>query len=227
MTKTYLIFSAHPDDLDFGCSGTVAKLVEQGNKVVYCIISDGRRGGHKAKIPKKEIIKVRQREQREAAGILGVKRVIFLKQGDGEVENTKSLKRKLVRIIRKVKPDVVLSFDPASLSFDSFYRYHRDHREAALAVFDALYPAAGSPDFFPELKLKPHTIEEAWFFAAVSPDLWMNISGTLEKKIKALLAHRSQILDKKQLREKITDWAREAGRKKKMKYAEAFRRLIL
>lgn len=227
MSKTILVFSAHPDDLDFGCSGTVAKLVKQGNKVVYCIISNGEKGVGKLKISPQQIVKLRQKEQKRAASIVGVKDVIFLNEKDGEVENTVALRKKLVSVIRKVKPEIVLSFDPANFLFDNFYRCHSDHRKAAEAVFDALYPASGSQAFFQDLKKKPHAIKEVWFFATYQPNLWIDISGTIDKKIKALLSHSSQISDKKELEKRIFSWVRKMGRKKKMKYAEAFRKLQL
>ena len=120
MTKTYLVFSAHPDDLDFGSSGTVAKLTAQGNRVVYYIISDGRKGKSKINVSDNKIIKLRQKEQKEAGRIVGVEQVIFLGEKDGEVENTRALRKELAGVIRKIKPDIILSFDPASLSFDNF-----------------------------------------------------------------------------------------------------------
>jgi len=227
MKKTFLVFSAHPDDLDFGCAGTVAKLTGQGNRVIYCIVANGEKGTRKVNKSKSEMVKLRRNEQRKAAGIVGVKEVIFLNEIDGEVENTKSLRKKLVRVVRRVRPEVVFSFDPASAAFNSFPRYHRDHRMTAEAVFDSLYPAAGSKAFFPNLKEKPQSIKEAWFYASLCPNLWVDITDTVQKKIKALLCHESQVVRQKKLKEMIFKRARENGKKKKVKYAESFRRLEL
>jgi LmbE family N-acetylglucosaminyl deacetylase len=227
MSKRILVFSAHPDDLDFGCAGTVAKLVKQGNKIIYCIISNGEKGIHKIKSSKQAIIGIRRKEQKRAARIVGVKDVVFLNEKDGEVENTKALRRKLVSIIRKIKPDIVFSFDPANFLFDNFYRYHRDHRKAAEAVFDALYPASGSQAFFQDLNRKPHTIKEVWFFATHRPNLWINISETIDKKIEALLSHHSQITNEKKLKKMILKRTQDVGKRKKIKYAESFRKLKL
>lgn len=227
MSKRILVFSAHPDDLDFGCSGTVAKLVKQGNKITYCIISNGEKGIHRGKAFGRSIITIRKKEQKRAAKVVGVKDVIFLGEKDGEVENTRALRRKLVLVIREIKPDIVFSFDPANFLFDNFYLYHRDHRQAAEAVFDALYPASGSYAFFQDLKRKPHTIKEVWFFATNHPNLWIDISNTIDKKIKVLFSHNSQITDKKELKKRVLSGAREMGRKKKMRYAENFRKLML
>ena len=227
MSKRILVFSAHPDDLDFGCAGTVAKLAKQGNKITYCIISNGEKGIDKVKTSRRAIISLRKQEQKRAAKIVGVREILFLNEKDGEVENTKSVRRKLVSVIRKVKPEIVFSFDPANFLFDNFYRYHRDHRQAAEAVFDALYPASGSEAFFQDLNRKPHSIKEVWFFATNHPNCWVDISKTIDKKIEALLAHRSQITDEKGFKKRIFKRARDMGRKKKMKYAENFRKLTL
>lgn len=227
MTKRILVFSAHPDDLDFGCAGTIAKLVKEGNKITYCIISNGEKGTHKIKSSRQAIISIRKKEQKKAASIVGVKDVIFLNEKDGEIEDTRQLRRKLVDVVRKIKPDIVFSFDPANFLFDNFYRYHRDHRKAAEAVFDALYPASGSEAFFQDLKNKPHTIKEVWFFSANRPNLWIDISETIDKKIEALFSHYSQIINEKELKKMIFKRTKEMGKKKGMKYAESFRKLVL
>lgn len=225
MKKRILVISPHPDDLDFGCSGTVVKLTEEGNKVSYLIVSDGSKGNHKARLSQRALVKTRKEEQKKAAGIVGVKEVFFLEMNDGEIENTKSLRKKLVRLIRKIKPDIVFSFDPANKAFDNFYRYHRDHRMTAEAVFDAVYPASGSESFFPELLkqgYKPHQVKEVWFFATPKPNKLINIAGTIGKKTKALSCHQSQIVEMKKVEKRIKEWARKVGGRKYL-YAEGFR----
>ena len=226
MKKKFLAISAHPDDLEFTCAGTTAALVQKGNEVNYLIISDGSKGGHKVKLSSKKLAKIRQTEQKRAANVLGVKNVFFLGLKDGEIENTQSLRKKIVQIIRKVKPEIILSFDPANSSFDNPYRLHRDHRQTAEAVFDSIYPAAGSASFFPELLKQgysPHQIKEIWFFAAEKPNKFINISKTLDKKIEALFQHSSQIADLKGVEKRVKTWAKSAGKKKKYQYAEVFR----
>ncbi len=227
MPKKFLIFSAHPDDLEFHCAGTVAKLVEEGNEVIYCIVSNGAKGMHKLKIPRRKMIQMRKKEQETAAKAVGVKRVIFLNEEDGEIENTLNLRRKIVSLLRKIKPDIVLSPDPADTLFDSFPLYHRDHRMVAEAVFDAIYPASGNEAFFRDLKQKPHNVKEVWFFASARSSLWVDISKTIYKKTEALLSHRSQITNEKETKRKIFIWAKKKGKKKKIKYAEDFRKLSL
>ncbi|MFH1522860.1 MAG: PIG-L family deacetylase [Patescibacteria group bacterium] len=228
--RKFLIFSPHPDDLDFACSGTCAKLISEGNEVVYCIITNGEKGGRKLNQSKKEMIAIREQEQRNAGKVVGVKKVIFLRQADGDLEHTRELRKKITEIIRKVKPNIVISFDPSNNSFDNFYRYHRDHRIAAEVVFDAIYPAVGSEVFFPELMKKnilPHKIDEVWFYAPERPNFFINITKTIDKKIKALKKHKSQIKNIIGLEKRIRDWAKENGKKRRMPYAETFRKVIL
>src|SRR3990167_8253843 len=210
-----LVFSPHPDDLDFSCSGAVAKWTKEGQEVYYCIISGGCKGNHKTKVSEIELRRIRETEQKKAAEVVGAKKVIFLREKDGELENTKELRKKLVKVIREVKPDIVLSFDPANMNFDNFYRAHRDHRLGAEAVFDAIYPAANSEAFFPEIakKYPPHQIKELWFFASDQPNVYVDISQTIDKKTEALKQHQSQIKDFETTRELVRGWAKEMGKK--------------
>lgn len=227
-TKTFLAFSAHPDDVDFTCSASIFELTSKGNSVMYAVITGGQKGTHKVKQTEKEMVAMRKREQRAAAGILGVKEVVFLDETDGTLENTSALREKIARVIRKVKPDIVISGDPANQSFDSFGRFHRDHRVAAEAVFDAIYPGVGSDAFFPELLkegLLPHQLEEVWFFNPVKPNLFFDISKTFKKKMEALGAHESQIPDMKDVEKRLRDRAKEMGKEGNLALAEAFRRL--
>lgn len=229
--KKILVFSPHPDDVDFAFAGTAAKLSKEGSEIIYCVITDGSKGAHKAGLNAAAMKNLRFKEQINAAGIVGVKKVLFLNEKDGEVENTKTLRKKLVKVIRVVRPDIIAAPDPDCHSFSSFYGGHRDHRETAEAVFDSIYPAAGSKYFFPELakKFKPHNLEkpwfEAWFWNPESPNKFVDISKTIGLKLKALASHKSQFENIKEVESRVLERARENGKKAKVKYAEAFRRL--
>lgn len=226
-----LVFSAHPDDLDFGCAGTVAKLTQDGREVVYCIITDGAKGKQKEehfRMTAKQMAAIREKEQKAAAKAVGVKKVIFLNEPDGELENTQKVRARIARAIREEKPDLVFAFDPAGCNFESFYRCHRDHRMGAEAVFDAIYPGAGSLAYFPELGklgILSHQIKGIWFYGAARPDVFIDISKTINKKIEALSCHESQFRDPKDMPKFTKERARNAGKKKGMKYAETFRSL--
>jgi LmbE family N-acetylglucosaminyl deacetylase len=226
--KKFLVFSAHPDDLDFGCAATVAKLTSEGNEVVYCVITNGEKGTQKVNHTKQQMVKLREKEQCAAGAAVGVRNVVFLRQTDGNLEHTSEVRKKVIRVIRETKPDIIISQDPGNHSFDSFYRFHRDHRITAEIVFDAIYPAAGSKAFFPELineKVHPHQIEEVWFYGTDRPNLFVNITNTIEKKIEALRCHDSQFHDFEKLADHVYQNARTQGKKKKMIHAEGFRKL--
>ncbi len=223
-----LVISPHPDDSDFGCAGTIASLVKEGNEVEELIATDGSKGSHVVGFDGKKLVAMRKREQREAAKVLGVETVHFLGEVDGEVENTKEFRKKLVAAIRKIKPEIVISYEPA-LHFEIVYHSHRDHRQVAEAVFDALYPAAGSTSFFPELLtqgLQPHRPRELWFFATETPNKVVDITKTIDQKIQALLCHKSQI-ETKNLAQEVKERAAKRGKKKGFAYAEAFRTIEL
>ena len=225
--KTFLVFSPHPDDVEFGFSGSAAVLSSWGNKVVYAIVTDGSKG--RGNSNGENVKEKRELEQREAAKKVGVEEVIFMNQKDGELENTADLRKEIVSVIRKVKPNIVSSFDPASMNFDSFYRYHPDHRAVAMAVYDSLYPAVGSVDFFPELiekDLMPHQIEGAWFIGGKS-NLYIDIGDVLDKKLETFNAHKSQFDEEKvkEIQKMITEWSEDVGKETGLKHAEGFRKL--
>lgn len=228
--KRILVVSPHPDDSDFGSAGTIARLAREGHAIEELIISDGSKGSHKTGFGGKKLARIRQEEQKRSAAVLGVERVHFLGETDGELENTRTLRKKLVREFRRVGPDIVLSFDPSSIHFENMYRSHRDHRMAAEAVFDALYPATGNISFFPELireGFKAHQVQEIWFFATPKPDRWVDVADTFPLKIQALVCHESQIWEAKDLEKRMRLRAQEQGKKKKLKLAETFRTLPL
>jgi LmbE family N-acetylglucosaminyl deacetylase len=210
--KKFLVISPHPDDSDFGASGTIAKLGQEGNYVEYIIVSDGSKGSHVVGFGGEKLAQMRKQEQQYAAALAGVQNVTFLEEIDGEMENTPRLRKKLVAEIRKAKPDIVLSFDPSSLLFENMYRSHRDHRIIAETVFDAIYPAVGNISFFPELIQEgflPHQIQEVWFFATPRPNKCVDINDYIDLKIQILLAHKSQHEDPQDAEKRLRNRAKE------------------
>lgn len=228
--RRFLVISPHPDDVDFGCAGTIVKLVKAGNTVEELIVSDGSKGSHKVGFGGKKLIQLREKEQESAGKVLGVKKIAFFGEIDGKIENTERLRKKLVAFLRAAKPNVVISFEPFLFRQDRAGIIHRDHRETGEAVFDAVYPATGNVSFFPELlkkDLPPHTVQELWFWGSLKPSLFIDISKTIEQKIQALSCHKSQIQDMEALEARVKEWARKMGKGKRMRYAEAFRVLKL
>ena len=228
--KNALVISAHPDDLDFGCCGTVALWTRARAKVTYLICTDGSKGTIDPTLTHEALATIRQHEQRAAAKVVGVKDVIFLDVHDGELENTPILRRQMVEVIRKVRPELVICMDPANRSFENAFVSHRDHREAAEAAFDSMYPACGNSRFFPRLLsigLEPHSVGEAFFFGTNAPNHWVDISEVMDLKMEALSCHKSQMEDWMSVDAFVRDRFREAGKAKGYEYAETFRRLTI
>ena len=178
-------------------------------------------------LPAAEIAEIREAEQRLAANILGIKDVIFLGQPDGRVEPTLAFRDQIVNVIRRLRPHIVISMDPAGWAFDNFYLFHPDHRATALAVFDAIYPAAGNPCYVPQpdAGLPAHKVREVYFSGTRQPDTYVDITETIELKIQALLSHRSQLPDPEEIARYVREWCSQRGEQSGCRYAEAFRRM--
>ncbi len=223
-----MVISPHPDDIDFGCSGTVARWSREGREVQYVLCTSGDKGSDDPQMSPEVMVSIREEEQRAAADKVGVKKVIFLRQKDGELEDNRELRGLLVKVIRMHRPDVVLTLDPSVFLFDNPYVSHRDHRVTALSVFDAIYPAARNPNFFPEhIKegLSTHSVGAIFFFATNRPNIWIDISTTIEAKISALQCHKSQIEDPEGVGTWLRERSSEVGKERDLAFAESFRYL--
>ncbi|HXD28862.1 MAG TPA: PIG-L deacetylase family protein [Arthrobacter sp.] len=193
--RRVLCFGAHPDDLDFGASGTVAAWTRAGVEVQYCIMTDGDAGGfdpaHRA-----EIVAMRHAEQRAAAGTVGVQDVHFLGERDGYLEPSHEVLRKIVALIRQVRPDVVLAMHPER-DWRRLQRSHPDHLACGEAVTRAVYPAVENPYAYPELQeagREAFKLRWLWLYGAPEDreNHAVDITGTFEAKLQALRAHLSQ-----------------------------------
>lgn len=220
---------AHPDDIEFSCAGTIARWVKAGTRVAYVLCTSGEVGIAEKGMTKEEAAQIREAEQRAAAEIVGVKEVIFLREPDGMLVATLDLRKRLVREIRRFKPEVVICGDPTIVWAGNDYINHPDHRAAATAALDAIFPAAGQPNLFQELEaegiyaFKPRKVYATSWAQA---DLFVNIEETIELKIAALRAHKSQMKDWDP-EPMIREWAAERGKGKEMAYAEGFRVVTL
>jgi LmbE family N-acetylglucosaminyl deacetylase len=214
---------AHPDDAEFGCSATVALFASLGVHVTYCLLTSGNKGTHDPKMPPRKLERIREQEQRAAGDILGVKEFVFLRHGDGELEASMDTRAEVCLAIRRSKPELVFTQDPWRP-----YQTHPDHRAAGWSAMDGVI-AARDHLFFPEqLKrgLEHHRVPRVLLFGTAEPNIWFDVSGTIDKKIAALKAHVSQIrnpglLDRMRAAAKTTGdaWGLEA--------AEGFRLLEL
>jgi LmbE family N-acetylglucosaminyl deacetylase len=237
--STYLVVAAHPDDADFGVAGTAASLSDRGHTVHYLMCTSGDAGSEDPTTPPADLMATREAEQLAAGGILGLSGVHFLRFPDGELQPTLELRKAIVRIIRQVKADVVLAQDPRPLvDDDNTYLNHPDHRAAGQATLDAAFPAAGNPSAFRDLLfsegLEPHKVSEVWLYFGSTQHLnhWVDISDAIDRKIRALAAHTSQIGDWAEtggLRREVLKWASETATRHKLDYAytEAFQRIVL
>lgn len=232
--KTYtpdsaMAIYAHPDDIDFSCSGTLARWADQGAEIYYVLCTSGDVGIDDPKISREEAVKIREDEQLEASKVIGAKEIIFLREPDGMLIPTLELRKKLVRLIRKYRPEVVLTSDPTVVWASNTYINHPDHRAAATAALDATFPAAGQPNLFEELEeegLKAHKPRKVYISTWNEPTDYINIETTIDKKIEGLRKHKSQMKDWDP-EERIRAWAAERGKGKEMAYAEAFKVITL
>lgn len=222
--KRVLVIAAHPDDIDFGTAGSVARWTREGATVTYCIITDGSAGSNEPNTDLEELVKIRQDEQRAAAAVVGVDDVRFLGYKDGILEPTLDLRRSLTRIIREVKPDRVVCQDPTTTLAGTVYINHPDHRAAGEAAIYAVFPSAETRPVFPELLaegFEPHHVDEVYLNLTLEPNFRLDITETIDLKMKALLCHRSQVT------EETANWMRErnaeAGQEIGCGYAEVFR----
>ncbi len=225
-----LVVSAHPDDVDFGAAGTVAALTRTGIEVVYCIVTDGEAGGGDPAVTRAEMASLRRDEQRAAATEVGVREVTFLGYPDGRVEADIALRRDITRVVRAFRPQVVLAPSPERW-WDRIFASHPDHLASGEAATCAVYPDARNPFAHPELLaegLEPHTVDELWVMASPVTNLAVDITETFERKIAALLSHRSQIADPEAVAERMRAAAEGSAKSAGMSdgaLAEVFRRV--
>src|SRR5579859_117427 len=184
--KRALCIVAHPDDIEFYCAGAVLLMTAHGAAVDFVLATSGDKGSRDAARSRAKVARAREREQEVAAGILGVKRVEFLRHPDAELVESLELREELVREIRTTRPDVLLTFDP-----NVPYRFHPDHRVVGRVALDAAWPSARDPLTFPKAG-PPHETAEAWCFGGLQPTLEVDVSAVIGKKIEARLAHASQ-----------------------------------
>ncbi len=219
--SSVMIVVAHPDDAEFSSAGTLARFVEEGFDVTTVVCTSGDKGTDRRDITSSELAELREAEQLESSRRLGVQTTEFLRGGDGELAPNLDLRGKVVRMIRKHRPDIVISHDPFRP-----YALHPDHRAVGTAAVDAVYPTARDPLYFPEHLeegFEPHKVAELWLYGSETPDKFIDISATVDKKVEALKAHASQVGTAETLGERIRDRARERGKDQGVEMAESFK----
>lgn len=223
---TILVIAAHPDDIEFGVAGSVARWRLEGHNVVYCVITDGSAGTNSPGADLQALAATRRAEQMAAAAVLGVSDVRFLGYRDGVLQPSLELRRELTRLIRSVRPQRVVCQDPTTVFVGGSYINHPDHRAAGEAAIYAVFPSAETRPIFPELLdegLEPHHVHELYLTLTLHPDTYVDITAFLERKLNALRCHQSQVGEEDI--EWLRRWDAEYGVKAGAPFAEGFRLL--
>ena len=233
MTQQYtparaMFIYAHPDDIEFGVAGTAAKWAKNGSEVTYVVLTDGNVGTHDPSLSMEKLAETRRAEQSAAADVAGAVRCLFLGYHDGLLEPNLELRKQLVRLIRQYKPNAVVCGDPA-MYFRGDRINHPDHRAAAKAAIDAVFPACEMRLLYPEMLeegLEPHKVNYVYISTADGANYYVDISDTIDLKLNALRQHVSQLGDWDP-DERIRGWNSELGKKVGFAYAEVFRRMTI
>jgi LmbE family N-acetylglucosaminyl deacetylase len=225
-----MVVVAHPDDPEFSCGGTVAKWVRQGVEVTYVVCTNGDKGTRDPTLRSEELAKLRRAEQLASAARLGVSNVEFLPFRDGEIRADLGVRREICRRIRKYRPDTVITHDPSMYYSPGGGIRHPDHKAVGEATLAAVFPAARDRLYCPEMLaegLEPHRVGEVLLVGAVEPDYWVDVSGTIDDKIAAIMVHETQVGGREGLGDRIKERTGRVGEARGMGHAEAYRRLDL
>jgi len=221
-----LVVTPHPDDAEFGVAGTVVHWVKEGKRVVYVVCTNGDKGTSDVSMKPERLAQIREQEQLAAAKLLGVAEVIFLRHTDQGLEDTPEFRKEIVRLIRKYRPEIVVTADPYRR-----YIWHRDHRITGQVVLDAVFPYARDHLSYPDMLaegLPPHKVKEVWLWTILENiNHRSDITDTFGIKVAALRCHQSQVGDSRfpDLEQRLRQWARDRAEGEDFELAEAFHRV--
>lgn len=220
--RRLLVISAHPDDAEFTSGGSLGRWTREGWQVTLVVCTDGSKGSQDVNDDAQSLATTRRVEQEGAARLLGIGEIVWLGHPDGELAQALTLREELAYLIRKYRPNRLLTWDAWRP-----YQLHPDHRAAGLTTMDAIL-AAGNPHFYPEqlrppLNTQPHRVEEVYLYGADQPDVWVDISATFEQKMAAIEGHRSQVASLRDMALKMSHCNRERAAGHGYTYAEAFK----
>ena len=224
-----MVVTAHPDDAEYGCSGTVAGWCRKGWEVVYVICTDGSKGSSDRGITKEVVGRTRRKEQLDASRVLGVKETVFLDYEDSLLQPTLDLRRDIAREIRRHRPEVIICPYPLRSLDGGWGVGHPDHIAAGEAALAAVFPTARDHLTFSDLVeegLEPHKVAEVWIMGHPEPDLWIDVTEDIDTSARALAQHVSQVNNhsEEELGRFMREWRRKRAVGKGMQYAEAFKR---
>lgn len=204
--KRVLAVFAHPDDPEFFCGGTFARWASEGSHITFVLATSGDKGSSDPEMTHARLIEIREQEERNAASVLGVKDVVFLRHPDGELQPNLELRRDITRLIRLKQPDIVVTCDPTVFWYGTTGINHPDHRAIGAATLDAVYPTARDRLNFLELErdegLAPHKTGQLYISGTQSATTRVDVTAFLETKINALREHKSQIADMEAMAER-------------------------
>jgi len=225
-----LVVAAHPDDIEFGAGGTIARWVNEGAEIGYLVATRGDKGSDDPDADLAELVARREREQRDAAAELGVATVDFLDEPDGLVQPTLDLRERITRAIRVARPEVVMSHDPTVLFVNNEWVNHPDHRAVGQVTVDAVFPTARDPLNFPQHRgagLAPWKVAELFLWSTNEANQLVDIGDTLDRKIAALAHHASQFRSFDEIARWVRRRSEELGERAGYRAAEGFRRVTL
>ena len=227
-TGRVMFVAAHPDDPEFLAGGTIARLAKEGREITYVVVTNGNKGSSDRGVTSEQLAPIRADEQRRAARVLGVERVEFLGYEDGEVEDTRELRRDLTRQIRRWRPELIITLNPHR-TYNNFPGWHRDHRTTGRVVLDCVYPLARDHLSFPELlpEHEPHTVREVYQIQWDQPRLVIDITDTMELKLEAIRCHASQVGDFTAVEARMRNRAAALGKEKGYACAEGFDHIVV
>ena len=191
-----LVVAAHPDDIEFGCAGTVARWVQEGAHVTYALLTNGAAGSSDPDMTRERLAELRAAEQRASAKVVGVEAVEFLAYEDGLLVPSLEVREQVVRLIRRVRPEVMVTQDPTTRYVEGFYINHPDHIAAGEATLAAVIPGADTRLAYPELLdegLEPVKLAAVWMMFALQPNLVVDITDHMDRKLESLACHVTQI----------------------------------
>jgi LmbE family N-acetylglucosaminyl deacetylase len=219
----------HPDDPEISAGGTLARWARAGATVWELICTKGEKGSQDPNQDREALAAIRVAETEKAATVLGLAGHYHLDYGDGELHDDLEIRSRIVELVRRLKPQVVICPDPTAVFFGDRYFNHSDHRVTGWATLDAVAPAAGNPHYFPEqlaAGLSVHHVSSVYLSGTLEPNCWVDIGDDIETKIDALFCHESQLTETGEwFREFLRERAEEGGRSAGVRYAEGFRRL--
>ncbi len=228
--QSILVVLAHPDDPEFFLGATIARWRQAGHSIAYCLLTRGDKGTTDAGMDPRELMRVREKEETAAAAVLGVQSIEFLDFEDGYLVSNLAARKEVVRVIRRHKPDILVSCDPTNYFPNENYINHPDHRAAGQISLDAVFPAAGNPMFFRELLeeegLLPHAVKEVWLSVTHQPNVAIDVTEYWDQKIRALYEHKTQIGDKEAFTARMKSRLSPGSTPETPRYEESFKRVV-